>query len=47
MESNGYSADGLRLTSVQRELRIESLRRAHPRGVLQGDTASWDVAPVG
>lgn len=35
------------LTSVQRELRIESLRRVHPRGVLQGDTASWDVAPVG
>jgi hypothetical protein len=47
MESNGYSAVGLRLTSVQRELRIESLRRVYPRGVLQGDTASWDISPVG
>jgi ubiquinone biosynthesis protein COQ4 len=34
------------LTSVRRELRIESLRRVHPRGVLQGDTIRWDVAPV-
>jgi ubiquinone biosynthesis protein COQ4 len=34
------------LTSVQRELRIEDLREAHPRGALQGDKARWDVVPV-
>jgi ubiquinone biosynthesis protein COQ4 len=37
---------GAPLESVQRELRIENLRGAHPQGVLQGDTARWDVLPV-